>query len=389
MRFITAQYIFPITSAPLENGVVQIDDSGQVIALHRAEAASQFADRTEHFEGLIVPGFVNTHCHLELSHLKGKIPEGTGLVPFISQVIGIREASEEIHQAMLDADREMRRNGIVAVGDISNKLISKEIKAYSEIRYHTFVELLGFNPGTADQVFNRAHELVNGFSRLRASMAPHAPYSVSPELLLMIATFNSSHLPISSIHMQESLDEDDLYRKKEGRFLDFYRKLGLDISFFKPSSKSSVQSRLPEFDDKVRSLLVHNTQTTAEDIEFIKQSGKDVFWCFCPNANQYIERQLPDIDLFEGLDDRITLGTDSLASNHQLCILSEMKMLRSKFPDLPFERMIRWATFNGARFLGMEDQLGSIEIGKRPGLNLITVGKNFQIGGRSTVRRIL
>ncbi|MEI9809991.1 MAG: amidohydrolase family protein [Bacteroidota bacterium] len=127
--------------------------------------------------------------------------------------------------------------------------------------------------------------------------------------------------------------------------------MGIDISFFQASGKSSLQSYLLKFIKNQSVLLVHNVHTTEEDLVFAKESDKKLTWCFCPNANQYISGQLPAIDLFIKHDCDIVLGTDSLASNHQLNILEEIKTIRNHFPDIAANQLLRWATINGAKSL--------------------------------------
>ncbi len=114
--------------------------------------------------------------------------------------------------------------------------------------------------------------------------------------------------------------------------------------------------------------MVHNTCTNLKDIYFIKRFDRKIHWCFCPNANLYIEGKLPKIDLFLGQGFNITLGTDSLASNSKLCILSEMRTLQAKYPSLSTTKLIEWATINGARYLGIDREKGTLEVGKTPGL---------------------
>jgi aminodeoxyfutalosine deaminase len=117
-------------------------------------------------------------------------------------------------------------------------------------------------------------------------------------------------------------------------------------------------------------LLVHNTFSDEKDIRWALDYNAQTWFCLCPGANVFIEGRLPDVNLFLKYADKITLGTDSLASNHQLSILEEMKIISSKFPDVNLETLIKWATKNAADFLGFKD-LGSFEKGKRPGINLI------------------
>jgi cytosine/adenosine deaminase-related metal-dependent hydrolase len=114
-----------------------------------------------------------------------------------------------------------------------------------------------------------------------------------------------------------------------------------------------------------------------------------VHWCFCPNANLYIEGRLPKINLFidQGYD--IMLGTDSLASNAGLSILSEMQTIQNHFPAINLNHMLTWATLNGAKFLGIDSTIGSITVGKKPGLNLITETDGFKLTPESQVKRLI
>ncbi|MEO7984286.1 MAG: amidohydrolase family protein, partial [Bacteroidota bacterium] len=123
-------------------------------------------------------------------------------------------------------------------------------------------------------------------------------------------------------------------------------------------------------------ILVHNVYTKEEDVLFTKLPvvNCQLSWCLCPNANQYISRQLPDIDLLIKQDCEIVLGTDSLASNHQLSILEEIKTIGKHFPHIATEKMLQWATSNGAKALQLDSLLGSFEKGKKPGVNLIDPG---------------
>jgi cytosine/adenosine deaminase-related metal-dependent hydrolase len=119
-------------------------------------------------------------------------------------------------------------------------------------------------------------------------------------------------------------------------------------------------------------LLIHNTFITKEDIEFAKENFKNTYYGLCPNANLYIENELPDVETLRKLNIDICLGTDSFASNNSLSILEEMKTIQKNF-DVSLEELIQWATINGAKALGMEKTIGSIEVGKRPGLLLLKV----------------
>jgi cytosine/adenosine deaminase-related metal-dependent hydrolase len=389
-RYISADYIFPISSEPIKDGVIMLHDSGEILDVFSPSQIDQLSKPIERHHGIIVPGFVNAHCHLELSHMLGKIPRATGLVSFIKSVISQRAADEaQVLEAMKIADERMFNNGIVAIGDISNIDLSFSVKQNSKIFYHTFIELLGFDPRKAELVFQKALELQAKFMPLKASLAPHAPYSVSKQLFDLIKLHSERHENLFSMHNQESEPENEFFLSKKGPFMDFYKMLNLNIDFFQAQGQTSFQSVLPLLPDNQKLLLVHNTFTNADDIAKAKLSGKNLNWCFCPNANQYIEGQLPDIELIRKSGFNITLGTDSLASNDNLCILSELKTIKKHFAHLPTSEIMCWATSNGAQFLGIEQTYGSIEKGKTPGLNLISHVNGMEVTHLSEVMRLV
>jgi len=390
MKSFRADYVFPINADPIRNGAIVVSDDGKIISVSQ-DIPSDYANITvEQLSGVICPGFVNTHCHVELSHLKGKITNGEGLISFIQNVQLHRNSSQqEIADAAVAADQSMYDNGIVAVGDISNSDVTIGLKSKSKLYYHTFVEAFAFVPEKAEEVFAKTIDLLNQFKPQSCSITPHAPYSVSKELFRLLKKYSDSNKNLLSIHNQECEDENKFFRYKLGRFNELYAHFGIDISFFKPQARNSLQSVLPLLSNRQDILLVHNTCTNLKDIYFIKRFDHKMHWCFCPNANIYIEGRLPKIDLFLDQGFNITLGTDSLASNNKLCILSEMATLQKHFPTLHLNRLLQWATINGAKFLGIDHDKGTLEPGKSPGLNLITGLNDLKITEDTKVRRLI
>src|SRR5579863_2988931 len=380
MKIFIADYVFPVFAAPIKNGVVTVNDDGKVISVANIPSPDLKSSDIQHLKGIICPGFVNTHCHLELSHLKNKIPPNGGLIDFIKNIQSVRAAEPSVvTDAAIKADQEMYDNGIVAVGDICNSNITIPIKTKSKLYYHSFVETFGFQPDRAEEVFEKALALMNEFKPAPSSITPHSPYSVSKELFRLIKRYSETGRNLLSIHNQESDEENKFFRYRLGGFLDLYDHFGIDISHFKSQARNSLQSIIPLLTNKQEILLVHNTCTNLKDIYFIKRFDRKVNFCFCPGANLYIENRLPKVELFVDQGFNLTLGTDSLASNTKLCILNEMRILQEKFPSLTTERLIQWPTINGAKFLDIDDDKGTIEPGKTPGLNLITGvdGLNF------------
>ncbi len=349
-----------------EEAVLITSEDGTIEEIVEAREAGQ---DIQEVSGILSPGFINCHCHLELSHLKRMIPEKTGLVEFVWKVVSERHLpEEEILDAIAKAEDEMLQNGIVAVGDICNNTLTLGQKQKGRLSYHNFIEASGFHPSVAGQRFQRSEVFFNEYARYfdNNSIVPHAPYSVANELLEMIIHFPGNHL--LTIHNQETAAENEWFIKRQGEFMQLYEKMKIDVSFFQPSGKSSLQTYLPEFLPQQSVILVHNVHTSEEDILFAESSHINIHWCLCPQANNYITGQLPNVQLLHKHSAAIVLGTDSFASNQQLSILAEMNFLRQRFPFLNIHSLLRWATINGAKALQMDKMLGSFEKGKRPGV---------------------
>jgi cytosine/adenosine deaminase-related metal-dependent hydrolase len=391
MRKFTADVIFPVASAPIKNGVIITDDAGKILAVESSKAHDPAS--LEYHAGVIVPGFVNTHCHLELSHMKGRVDTGTGLLPFIHNVVSFRNfPMEEILDAIEKADQEMYEAGIVAVGDISNKLDTAVQKDKSHIRYYTFVEAFDFlTDANAAGTFQQAEAVLAGQSGAhgnRKSLVPHAPYSVSSALFQLLKATNGSGDTVS-IHNQETPHEDALFLHKTGGFLDFYKGFGISLDGFRASGKTSIHYAMENMNPNARTLFVHNTLSGSEDIQAAQRWSDHVYWATCPNANLYIENRMPYYRHFLDNNARMTIGTDSLTSNWQLSVLEEMKAIARYQSYLPFETLLEWATLNGAKALGFDSDLGSIEPGKTPGLNLLSLGADGKLSPETKVKRLL
>ncbi len=221
------------------------------------------------------------------------------------------------------------------------------------------------------------------------SLTPHAPYTLSKALLKKLYNYCKHKVNPISLHNQESDEENKFYRYKTGDFVKFYEDLGLNIDYFSPLSKNTMQAIVPLLPEMQRILLVHNVYTSLKDVYMLRRFTKNIFWCFCPAANLYIDNKLPAFDFFKQSDYPITLGTDSLASNHGLCILEEMKIIHQHRADFSFETLLKWATINGAKFLDLDKELGSLAVGKKPGLNLISNFKNNHLTEKSTVKKLI
>ena len=383
-----ATQIFTGTELLEDQLVLITQKDGTIEALVGIEDAG---DEVQNFKGILSPGFINAHCHLELSHMKGMIPANTGLQEFVKQIVGLRKVEDTIIQeAIRLAEDEMYKNGIVAVGDICNTVDTLSIKQKHKLAYYSFVELYDLDPTRADDKINAGLKIQEAFEQncIRASIVPHAPYSVSFNLWKLLTNYFGAHT--ITMHNQETIDENEFFEKKSGSFLGMYERTKVSLDFFEATGLSSLQSVLPYFKKAASSILVHNSFTSKEDIKAVQKEMPNSFWCLCPNANQYIEQTMPPIELLRASGAEIVIGTDSYASNWSLNILDELKTIQKHSPSIPLAEMLSWATMNGARALQMEKGLGSFEKGKKPGIVLIEgISANGQLQNTSISKRII
>jgi cytosine/adenosine deaminase-related metal-dependent hydrolase len=388
-RKITADCICPVTSPPIENGAIIIDDAGKILEMsHRDDYDPA---ELQIYSGVITPGFINSHCHLELSHLLGKCPTGIGLIPFISHVIRERNAPQEvIRDAIKRAEREMIESGIVAVGDISNTTDSFAQKNKGNLYYYTFVEYFDLfqlaNTEAEFEKYNAVFDQLPEGPRNKKSRVPHAPYSVSGKLFELLNTAGET----VSIHNQETHPENELFEFRSGDFMSFYERLNMDTSAIAHPGKTAIYYALEYLREKHKTLFVHNTLTLESEIRDAHEhlGIPNVYWVTCPNANLYIENMLPHYQRFLNMDAQVAIGTDSLTSNWQLNILEEMRTILKYQSYLDFHTVLKWATINGAHALGFEEELGSIEKGKTPGLVLLQNMDGWNFTAQTTSRKL-
>lgn len=367
---ITASYVYTLDAEPIRNGFVEYDDTdGTVLAVGHCSPEEDVA------EGAIVPGFVNGHCHVELSHLHRKFVKGSGMAGFIDQINALRdwagrERKQELVKEWMD---KMWADGVSAMADISNDDSSFDIKASHKMYTRTFLEVFGSEPEMCDGVMVEVGELqkVADAAGIDAAPTPHSCYTMSPGLLTASAAAGLERGYIS-YHSQESQEEEDLLLSGSGAMYENRVRNGMSTPpVTGESSLKYFLSRLEHahaapYDEHI--LLVHNVCLQQDDIDAARKVMNNVYWVVCPLSNIFIHNALPPIPLMRenGLD--IMLGTDSLSSNDDLDMVAEMACLHKNFPDVPMAEILTWASRNGARFLGKEDQLGALRPGMKPGI---------------------
>ena len=379
-------------SGPIRSGFVETEDDGTVIRTGPVEDPSKEA---VFYDGALVPGFVNAHCHVELSYMKGLFRKGTGMAGFIDQINALRDTqspSEKL-RALREAMDSMWAQGVDAMADISNCADSFAVKAAHPLYTRTFLEVFGTEPEDCPAVMASVTALA-GKARsfgLDAAPTPHACYTMSPELVqaASAAGLSSGFL---SYHSEESPEEDEMIRFGRGKMWD--NRKAARMSTPPVTGGSSLSYFLNQLEKAValpvegHVLLVHECCMDAAGARAAQAALKHPFVALCPLSNLFIHNALPPVEMMrrEGLT--LCVGTDSLSSNDELDMVRELYCLQEHFPDVPLEELLEWACRNGARFLGKEDVLGSFAPGSKAGVVLIDHLQDGRLTAESHSRRL-
>jgi len=391
MKHFSAQYIFTNNGPPLKRGIVSVKTDGTITGVEDSGGNLSERESVEFHNGIIIPGFVNCHCHLELSHMKELIRPKEGLAEFLKNFRDKREeGTDNMFVSFSKADNEMYRDGVVLCADTCNTRLTFDIKKKSRIKYINLIEVFGIDPVKAERRMDEIMKLYNIASgyRIPSWIVPHSAYSLSLTLFRLLKAVTGSN-KLTSVHFMETESEKSFLRYNDGPLMDSYKESELmpDVPETVEDHASAV---LDEITPSGNLILVHNTFADRTIIKKVK-NRKNLFWCLCPRSNLYIEDQVPPVDLLIEEGCRIVTGTDSLAANDRLSILEELKTLHLYYPWVPLQDLIKWATLNGAIALGEDKQFGSIKRGKKPGLLLLNDVDlhKMQLLPESTVTRLL
>ena len=385
MKRVAAEYLYILEGeAPVRNGFVTYDEDGTILATGVSEDPSQ----EECFlQGAVAPGFVNTHCHVELSYMKGLFRKGSGMAGFIDQINALRDTSskEDRLAALKEALDGLWAQGVVAMADISNCADSFALKASHPLYTRTFLEVFGAQPEECDAVMASVRDLQAQARALGldAAPTPHSCYTMSPQLLSASAAAGLED-GFLSFHSEESEEEEEMMRYGRGPMWDNRIANGI------PTPPVTGTSSLEYFLERLKAaglkkpvqgnvLLVHECCLTPEGAALASEVLAHPYIAVCPLSNLFIHHTLPPISVMRASGIPICIGTDSLSSNDALNMVAEIACLQEAFPEVPLQEMLEWACLNGARFLGLENRLGTLEPGKKPGVVRIVNCKSVRL----------
>ena len=358
-------WVVPIATPPIPGGVVTIDRD-------RIVSVGPFEGGKAKDVGLValLPGLVNAHTHLELSWMRGQVPPRESMPAWAASLMELRRTvASEPSEPIRDAINEARASGTCLLGDVTNTLTTYEPLLNSNLSAALFRELLGFaatDPeGLVAAAAAQLAQLTPG-ARLRPSIVPHAPYSVSPDLFRAIAQWQRGRMAEGarfSVHLGESRQEIEFLQSGTGEWRTLLESLGVWNPAWTPPRCGPVEylERLGVVRSNV--LAVHGVQFGDDDLARLAAAGATVVTC--PRSNRWTGAGTPPIERFYASGARVAVGTDSLASVQDLNLFAELAEMRRIAPQIPASRLIGSATKSGAEALGFGSDLGTLEPGKR------------------------
>jgi cytosine/adenosine deaminase-related metal-dependent hydrolase len=375
-RAIHADAVIVGDGAPIRDGAVVVAGDGEVKACGpAADLLPHHAGvQVERVHGVVFPGLVNAHTHVELSAYRGKVAGGRGFVDWVDHFIALRgeTTADEEAEGIARGVAELETSCTAAIGDITNTLAAVHPLARAGIAGCVFHEVFGVH---RDHVIARVEGLKAELEErvgpwptweLAYAPAPHTIYTTHPDAVRALIGSAHTHGARTSVHLAEHPAERRAIENGDGPSVEWIRlraRGGLDwpkVPLFDYAASLGVLA--PHV------LLVHLTSAREDELRRVAASGASVV--LCPRSNLYIEAQLPPLLAIREAGILPALGTDSLASNASLDVLAEARALHDRFPSVSPRELVAMATWNGARALGRED-LGRIAKGARPGIALV------------------
>jgi cytosine/adenosine deaminase-related metal-dependent hydrolase len=374
---VSARWVVPIERPPIPEGAVALADDGTILAVGtRPEVRAEFPDVPEQrAEGVLLPGLVNAHCHLELSLHADGVSGGKGLFAWATALMGARagDTPERLREAAAAAAAAAVALGTAAIGDVGNSLAALPGIGSAGLDGLLFHELVGSrDAATGDAIADGARELSEAIAgldplpRVTCVPAPHAPYSAGPDLIARIFATAAAMGKPTSIHVAEDEDELALLRDGSGRWPAFLAGIGVDPATRVPrKTPIAYLASLGAFQAEAPPLLVHMVHASADDRRLAREAGATVV--LCPRSNLHIGGRLPDVDALVAEDGPLAIGTDSLASVPDLSLWAEMATLAARCPAVPAARWLDAAARGGARALGLRG-FGVLAPAAKPGV---------------------
>lgn len=356
MEIVLAEYIFDGETLLKDQAVVfdnnVVIDVGNMKTLKKTYDESNIRDMGK---GVLFPGFVNVHTHLELSYLKNKLPRKAGFIEWLKSMMSLKKEDLDkkiASQSIKSGIDELIQSGVRVVGDISNTLLSVEYLKKTLPLSVVFFENYSLNLEKSHEIEKNLRKKLRGIQNfaypLRVSAVPHSIYSTNKHLLHYLSAAHQQKLPYS-IHYLEHKYENDFVHSQGGLF-EYLNGIGLIDEKLR---YESAVSYLSSINAAVKNMIfIHCLYADDKDIAFFKSIDATIG--ICVRSNMYISGILPDLYKFEKSGVNIAIGTDSTASNNDLNFINELKFIHKYFPNISAQKIFKWATKGGAKALRLK-----------------------------------
>lgn len=374
----SAPQILPMDGPPIPWGALRVS-GGRITEIGTRDTLrpGPGEEVREFPDGVIMPGFVNAHCHLELGMARGMLPRGEAFPLWVSRLRKATEGAGPVQwrEAIRLGALECLKNGITTVADVGNSGEAAAVLADMPIRSFPYLELTGLDPKVAADRLKQGTEWLasqpESHARYRPGVTCHAPYSCSEDLLRFVAGADGLREGPFTLHVAESAEEMAMFREGRGALVDFCRRVfpGLKLEPGPASTPVRLLHRAGALPPGT--LVVHGNAVDAEEAALLAGAGASV--ALCPRSRAFFGHAKPPLALYREAGINLCLGTDSMASNEGLSMFDEMAELQREFPDIPARDILAMATRNGARALGLGKDLGMLRPGARADLIAIAL----------------
>jgi cytosine/adenosine deaminase-related metal-dependent hydrolase len=376
MQIYAASYVLPISSPPIPGGAVAIDNGliNAVGALAELRAAMSGAEVIDLPGCAIIPGLVNAHTHLELTHFPSwKMRKDLDYLPksyveWIQQVVKIKRTllPEELELSVREGLRLSIESGTTALGEILTDFRLAPCYGSSPLTGRLFLEALGHDPRQCDALLVRIEESLRMTQgEFLCGISPHTPHTVSAHLFKGVRELAGRLDLPKAIHLSETLEEVAFMHDTTGAIAEQLFPMARWEAYLPRPMRTTSTSFLDQLGMLDSSTLaVHAVHVTPADVAILKERGVSVV--LCPRSNDRLFVGRAPHHLLKSAGIPLALGTDSLASNDSLSLWDEMSYLRENVPEaFSAEELLTMATLGGARALGIDARTGSLEAGKR------------------------
>jgi len=370
--FYRARYVMPMSAPPIEDGGVVVQD-GMIVAVGKyADLHSQFSSVIYHDLGevILMPGLINAHCHLDYTMIRNQLQPGSGFTTWIQELNKIKFSlqEEDVVTAMVQGWEELYSWGCTSIANIVSFPRLLEKLPASRLRLWQLIEVMdirGPQQGKEGlqvvEYFLKQNHEGDRDRKIKFGISPHAPQTTSQGLYRSSAQLAQQSCVPFCTHLAESEEEFEMFTQGSGVLFDFLKSFGRDMSdcgFQTPVQALLNNDLLPR-----GALLVHMNCLTVKDRELLTQRGNDFFIVHCPKTHRFFERAPFDWNFFKKNQYRLLLGTDSLASNDELNLFSEMQLMAATAPELAAKEILKMVTLHPAEVLGMKGKIGELRVG--------------------------